>query len=51
MLIGSGLDAANARDLLAACDGAVVGTSLKEGPMITAERVAAVVSAARSFAR
>lgn len=49
VLIGSGLDAANARELLGACDGAVVGTSLKEGPMITADRVAALVSAARSF--
>ena len=49
VLIGSGLDAANAATLLAACEGAVVGTSLKQGPMIAAERVAAVVSAARSF--
>lgn len=49
VLIGSGLDAANARELLGACDGAVVGTSLKEGPMIAADRVAALVSAARSF--
>ena len=49
VLIGSGLDAANALELLGACDGAVVGTSLKEGPNITADKVAAVVSAARSF--
>lgn len=49
VLIGSGLDAANARSLLAACDGAVVGTSLKEGEYIAARRVRALVDVARSF--
>jgi membrane complex biogenesis BtpA family protein len=49
VLIGSGLDAGNARALLAPCDGAVVGTSLKSGSMIDAAKVAAVVDAARSF--
>lgn len=49
VLIGSGLDAGNARELLAPCDGAVVGTSLKTGAMIDAQKVATVVAAARSF--
>ncbi|MBT6205855.1 MAG: BtpA/SgcQ family protein [Alphaproteobacteria bacterium] len=49
VLIGSGLDAANATDLLAPCDGAVVGTSLKTGEMIDADRVSAIVAAAWSF--
>jgi membrane complex biogenesis BtpA family protein len=49
VLIGSGLDAGNAGALLAPCDGAVVGTSLKQGERITAEKVCALVSVARSF--
>jgi hypothetical protein len=47
VLIGSGLDAANAGPLLALADGAVVGTSLKQGPGIDPVRVAALVSEAR----
>jgi len=51
VLIGSGLDAANAQDLLAAADGAVVGTSLKVGDYIAAERVAAIMTVARGRGR
>lgn len=51
VLIGSGLDAGNASALLAACDGAVVGTSLKDGPAIATARVKALVGIARSFRR
>lgn len=49
VLIGSGTDAVNAGTLLAACDGALVGTSLKVGPLIAEPRVRAVVAAARGF--
>ncbi|PSQ42396.1 phosphorybosylanthranilate isomerase [Halobacteriales archaeon SW_5_68_122] len=49
VLVGSGVTADNAADLLAAADGAIVGTALKEGGETTAsvdaERVADVVSA------
>ena len=49
-LVGSGVTADNAADLLAVADGAIVGTALKEGGETAApvdeERVAAVVSAA-----
>jgi uncharacterized protein len=51
VLIGSGLDATNAPDLLAAADGAVVGTSLKCGNYVAAERVAAIMKTARARAR
>jgi membrane complex biogenesis BtpA family protein len=50
VLVGSGVTADNAADLLAAADGAIVGTALKEGgetaAPVDAERVADVVSAA-----
>ena len=50
VLVGSGVTADNAADLLAAADGAIVGTALKEGGETTAPvdagRVADVVSAA-----
>lgn len=49
VLIGSGLDAGNAPQVLAPCDGAVVGTSLKSGEMITVDKVRPIVNAARSF--
>jgi len=49
VLVGSGLDAANAPALLAECDGAVVGTSLKQDGYIAADRVRAVVDIARGF--
>jgi predicted TIM-barrel enzyme len=48
VLVGSGLDAANAPALLGVADGAIVGTSLKQGDYIAAERVAAIVRVARS---
>ena len=51
VLIGSGLDAANAPDLLAPCDGALVGTSLKSGELIDPARVRAVMTAAAGFER
>lgn len=51
ILIGSGLDAANALELLAVADGAVVGTSLKQGDHIATERVRGLVERARSLAR
>ncbi|MEX2649711.1 MAG: BtpA/SgcQ family protein [Alphaproteobacteria bacterium] len=51
VLIGSGLDAANARALLTIADGAIVGTSLKFGEHIAAERVRGVVEVARGFGR
>jgi len=51
VLIGSGLDAGNAHDLLAPCDGAVVGTSLKQGELIAAGKVRAVMAAAAGFER
>lgn len=49
VLVGSGLDATNARDLLAHADGAIVGTAFRApdlGPVIV-EQVRAVVAAAR----
>jgi membrane complex biogenesis BtpA family protein len=46
VLVGSGLDAANARDLLALADGAIVGTSLLHHGHADRERVAEVVRAA-----
>jgi uncharacterized protein len=48
VLIGSGLDAANAASLLAVADGAIVGTSLKTGEYVDAGKVAALVAQARS---
>jgi uncharacterized protein len=45
VLVGSGLAPGNVRELLAAADGAIVGTSLMRDGRATAEQVAAVVSA------
>jgi hypothetical protein len=45
VLIGSGLAPANAAALLAACDGAIVGTSLMEAGAATAANVAALTAA------
>lgn len=50
VLIGSGLDADNAPELLAAAAGAIVGTSLKQGDYVSAERVRALVGFARGLA-
>jgi uncharacterized protein len=43
--IGSGLDADNAAQLAPHCDGAVVGTSLKDGARISRAKVTHVVEA------
>ena len=48
VLVGSGLDDGNARRLMAAADGAIVGTSLKTGDVVDVERVRRLVSRARS---
>lgn len=48
VILGSGLDAGNAAGLLAVADGAIVGTSLKDGESIAAGKVAELVAAARS---
>jgi len=47
VLIGSGLDEGNARELLRSADGAIVGTSLKTGEDVDAEKVARLVREAR----
>ncbi len=49
VILGSGLDAANAAGLLAVADGAIVGTSLKTGDHVAAERVAELVAVAKSL--
>jgi membrane complex biogenesis BtpA family protein len=49
VFIGSGLDAANARDLLALADGAIVGSSLKTGDMVDRGRVEVLTAIARSL--
>ena len=48
VIVGSGLDAGNAAELLAVADGAIVGTSLKAGQFIAADKVAALVAVARA---
>lgn len=50
VILGSGLDGGNAADLLAAADGAIVGTSLKSGEAIDAARVNELVGIARDKA-
>lgn len=47
VLIGSGLDIGNAAALLASGDGAIVGTSLKTGDRVDADKVRALVGVAR----
>ena len=39
VLVGSGLTAANAEELLRECDGAIVGTSLMQNRIVDAESV------------
>ena len=51
ILLGSGTDLGNAAELLSIADGAIVGTSLKQGDYISLEKVKALVAAARSLAR
>jgi len=45
VLIGSGLDSGNARDLLDACDGAIVGTALMRDCAVDADAVGQLLSA------
>ena len=47
VLLGSGVDSANARELLAAADGAIVGTSLKTGDSVDPDKVKELVDARR----
>ena len=49
VLIGSGLDATNARALLRAADGAIVGTSLKTGRHIDPAKVGQLVAEAHAL--
>jgi membrane complex biogenesis BtpA family protein len=49
VLVGSGLDAGNARALLAHADGAIVGTSLKDGDLVDSARVREFMAIARSL--
>ncbi len=55
ILVGSGLAAANAKELLSIADGAIVGTSVKRGGVVTApvdpRRAAALVRAVRGLRR
>jgi uncharacterized protein len=44
VLVGSGLDRSNARELLAVADGAIVGTSLKSGKDVDPSKVSALVA-------
>lgn len=47
VLVGSGLTARNARELLEVADGAIVGTSLKSGERIEASKVREIVDECR----
>lgn len=49
VLVGSGLDLANVTTLLAAADGAIVGTSFKTGEHVDAAKVEALVEATRAL--
>jgi len=51
ILIGSGIDVGNAAALLSVADGAIVGTSLKQGDYIAAEKVERLVTVARGLGR
>jgi membrane complex biogenesis BtpA family protein len=46
VLIGSGLDARNAGRLLAACDGAIVGTAIMEEGRVSAAKIDSLMTAA-----
>jgi len=48
VLIGSGLDADNAEDLLAECDGAIVGTALMTGGRMDSAKLARLLDAVRT---
>jgi len=49
VLVGSGLDVANASTLMAAADGAIVGTSVKTGEYIDAAKVEELVGTVRAL--
>jgi uncharacterized protein len=48
VLVGSGLDEANAAGLMAAADGAIVGTSLKTGAAVDADKVRRLMDRVRA---
>jgi membrane complex biogenesis BtpA family protein len=48
VLVGSGLNESNAAELMAAADGAIVGTSLKAGAAIDAEKVRRLMDRVRA---
>jgi membrane complex biogenesis BtpA family protein len=50
ILVGSGLTAANAADLLAVADGAIVGTSLQTDASVDVEKVRALMTIVRHLA-
>ena len=45
VIIGSGLDPQNAAELLQACDGAIVGTSLMRNRAVDAHKLASLMAA------
>ena len=47
VLVGSGLDSGNAATLLAACDGAIVGTSIMQDRSVSADKLESLMSQAR----
>ncbi len=51
ILVGSGLRRENAKELLSAADGALVGASLKTGARVDARKVAALVEVVRALDR
>jgi predicted TIM-barrel enzyme len=51
ILIGSGLDVGNARELLARADGAIAGTRLKVGDSVDRTRVEQLMTIVRSLER
>lgn len=48
VLVGSGLDENNARDLLESCNGAIVGTSIMRDKSVDNEAAISLISLARS---
>ncbi len=51
VLVGSGLDASNAAELLRAADGAIVGTSLRNGAYVDASKVGELMGIVRELGR
>lgn len=49
VLIGSGLDAGNAKELLGECDGAIVGTSIMSDKHVDSNKLAQLINAVRSL--